>query len=43
MDIDVVLKYLAIARQHHTQAEIAKYLEVDVKTIRRWEAGESKP
>lgn len=43
MEIDSVLQYLAIARQHHTQAEIAKYLEVDVKTIRRWEARQSSP
>jgi DNA (cytosine-5)-methyltransferase 1 len=44
MDIDAVLKYLAIARQHFTQKEIAEHLGIkDAKTIRRWEAGESKP
>ncbi|WP_169254542.1 hypothetical protein [Aromatoleum toluvorans] len=31
MDIDAVFQYLAVARQHHTQAEIAKFLDVDVK------------
>jgi DNA-cytosine methyltransferase len=44
MDIDAVLKYLAIARQHFTQKEIAEHLGIkDAKTIRRWEAGESQP
>lgn len=43
IDIDAVLQYLAVARQHHTQAEIAKFLDVDVKTIRRWEVRETQP
>ncbi|WP_324256075.1 DNA (cytosine-5-)-methyltransferase [Niveibacterium sp. 24ML] len=44
MDIDAVLQYLAIARQHYTQQQIADHLGLkDAKTIRRWETGESKP
>ncbi|MDB5801661.1 MAG: (cytosine-5-)-methyltransferase [Rhodocyclales bacterium] len=42
-DADTVLQYLAIARQHHSQAAIARYLEVDARTIRRWEAREIEP
>lgn len=38
-----VLRYLAIARQHHSQAYIAKYLKVDPRTIRRWETRETEP
>ena len=40
---DLTLSYLSQARKHHSQAEIAHYLQVDVRTIRRWEARESQP
>lgn len=44
MDIDVVQQYLAIARQHYTQQQIADHLGIkDARTIRRWETNESKP
>lgn len=42
-DTDTVLRYLAIARQHHTQAEIARHLKIDTRTIRRWEARQVEP
>ena len=42
-DSDDVLHYLAIARQHHSQAAIAKFLKVDKRTIRRWETRETEP
>jgi DNA (cytosine-5)-methyltransferase 1 len=35
--------YLAAARKHRTQREIAHSLGVDVRTIRRWETGEQTP
>jgi DNA (cytosine-5)-methyltransferase 1 len=35
--------YLAAARKHRTQGEIAASLGVDVRTVRRWELGEQKP
>ena len=35
--------YLAAARIHHTQAEIASQLGVDVRTVRRWEARQTEP
>jgi DNA (cytosine-5)-methyltransferase 1 len=37
------LEYLTEVRKHHTQATIAKYLGVGVRTIRRWEARETSP
>jgi DNA (cytosine-5)-methyltransferase 1 len=37
------LDYLAAARKHRTQAEIAQHLGVDVRTVRRWEAREQLP
>lgn len=40
---DLALSYLSQARKHHSQTEIADYLQVDVRTIRRWEARESQP
>lgn len=43
IDIDAAYRYLAIARQHHSQAEIASYLDVNVKTVQRWEARQSMP
>ena len=36
-------EYLANARMHLSQAKLAKRLEVDVRTLRRWEARESEP
>lgn len=36
-------QYLKAARKHHTQAEIAQYLDVDTRTVRRWEARQSEP
>jgi DNA (cytosine-5)-methyltransferase 1 len=37
------LEYLAAARQHHSQAAIAKHLGVSERQVRRWEAKESSP
>lgn len=37
------LAYLTAARRHHTQAELAKALGVDTRTVRRWEARQSQP
>lgn len=37
------LQCLAAARQHHSQAAIAKHLGVSERQVRRWEAGESHP
>lgn len=37
-DNDPVLQYLAEARKYHSQAEIARRLDIDVRTVRRWEA-----
>jgi DNA (cytosine-5)-methyltransferase 1 len=37
------LEYLASARQHHSQAAIAKHLGVSERQVRRWEVGESHP
>lgn len=42
-DHDTVLAYLAEARKHHTQSEIAKHLNVGVRTIGRWEARQTRP
>lgn len=35
--------YLAAARKHHTQASLARHLQVDIRTIRRWEARQTNP
>jgi len=40
---DTALSYLDAARKQHSQAEIARYLQVDPRTIRRWEARQSQP
>lgn len=37
------LDYLAAARVHHTQSELARQLGVDARTVRRWETRESAP
>lgn len=35
--------YLEAARKHHSQAAIARHLEVDVRTVRRWELRQTTP
>lgn len=40
---DTVLAYLKAAREHHSQAKIARHLKVDARTIRRWETRQSVP
>ncbi len=42
-DQDTVLSYLNEARKHHTQAALANYLDIDVRTIRRWETRQTPP
>ncbi len=42
-DQGAALSCLDEARKHHTQAAIAKYLDIDVRTVRRWEARETHP
>ena len=42
-DQDTVLSYLDEARKHHTQSALAKYLDIDVRTIRRWETRQTPP
>lgn len=37
-DHEAAWDYLAQVRKHHTQAQIAKELAVDIRTVRRWEA-----
>lgn len=43
MDVDTAFHYLAIARQHFSQKQIAERLGVDARTVRRWEAREVEP
>jgi DNA (cytosine-5)-methyltransferase 1 len=43
LDETAALQYLAAARQHHSQAAIAKHLGVSERQVRRWEARESQP
>ena len=38
-----VFEYLEAARKQHSQVELAKILEVDTRTLRRWEARQSVP
>jgi DNA (cytosine-5)-methyltransferase 1 len=40
---DLALSYLSAARKQHSQAEIARFLQVDVRTVRRWEARQTQP
>ena len=40
---DAALRYLSAAKQHHSQAEIARHLGVDARTVRRWEARQTQP
>lgn len=35
--------YLAAARKHHSQSAVARHLDVDVRTIRRWELRQTHP
>jgi DNA (cytosine-5)-methyltransferase 1 len=35
--------YLAAARRQHSQVALAKWLDVDTRTLRRWEARQSEP
>src|SRR3990167_3641008 len=40
-DHETALDYLAEARKYHTQAQIAQRMDVDIRTVRRWEARQS--
>lgn len=40
-DTETAWEYLAEARKHYTQAQIAQRLDVDIRTVRRWEARQS--
>ena len=40
-DNTTALHYLAQARKHYTQAQIAQRLDVDIRTVRGWEAEQS--
>lgn len=40
---DLVIDYLKAARKTHSQADLAKTLAVNTRTIRRWEARQSEP
>ncbi|MEW6119561.1 MAG: DNA (cytosine-5-)-methyltransferase [Pseudomonadota bacterium] len=40
-DTETTWEYLAQARKHYTQAQIAQRLDVDIRTVRRWEARQS--
>ena len=37
------LKYLDMARQHHSLSYIANHLNIDPRTIRRWQVKETEP
>jgi len=41
--VNQALRYLDSARKHHSQSAIARALDVDVRTVRRWEARQSDP
>jgi len=43
LDRDPAISYLAKARKHLSQNEVARHLGVDVRTVRRWEARQSAP
>ena len=40
---NAVYEYLNAARKSHSQVDLAKLLEVDTRTLRRWEARQSVP
>lgn len=42
-DSNAAFDYLAAARKHHSQSDIAKQLGVDKRTVARWEARQSQP
>jgi DNA (cytosine-5)-methyltransferase 1 len=42
-DQDLAHEYLSAALKFHTKAEIARFLKVNAKTVRRWELRESEP
>jgi len=42
-DPSSALIYLAAAREHHSQAELARALGVDARTVRRWERRVTQP
>lgn len=42
-DDDAAIRYLSAAKRHHSQAEIARHLGVDARTVRRWEARQTQP
>lgn len=42
-DQNTVFTYLNEARKYYTQADIARHIGVDVRTVRRWEARQSHP
>lgn len=42
-DSSAAFEYLAAARKHHSQSDIAKHLGVDKRTVARWEAKQSQP
>ncbi len=42
-DIDPATHYLTTALQHHTQAEIARYLKVSTRAVRHWIAKQDVP
>jgi DNA (cytosine-5)-methyltransferase 1 len=43
MDHDSAHEYLTAALKFHSKAEIARFLKVNAKTVRRWELRESEP
>jgi DNA (cytosine-5)-methyltransferase 1 len=42
-DQDLAHEYLSAALKFHSKAEIARFLKVNAKTVRRWELRESEP
>ncbi len=42
-DQDTAFAYLTEARKHNTQATIAQHLGVQARTVRRWEARQTRP
>ena len=42
-DNSATLHYLATARKKHSQEEVAKFLNFNVRQVRRWEKGEIEP
>ena len=42
-DLDRATSYLVEALKHHKQADIARHLGIDARTVRRWELNQSVP